>query len=250
MSDSMPGFSSPNYTQVPNDLFDSIMADMDMAELKVVLAIVRQTIGYHRDKATYSVSKIQKMTGMAYNSVVKGAELAEKRGLIRRINPNEQGSAEWEAIIEPPSKNEGIPPQNLKHTPSKFEGQVGLNKDKEKDKDTEIIESANKTVDAMLAFEAKGQEKLSPRNAMWDRADKALSKIKYNLSGARQSEQDSFISFLLAEEKKGRTIERFVEWVFGDEFWVDKISGLNKVKELWLRQTEGVTRNEDGSLYV
>ena len=34
----MPTFESPNYTQVPNDLFEIHMASMGQAELRVVLA--------------------------------------------------------------------------------------------------------------------------------------------------------------------------------------------------------------------
>jgi phage replication O-like protein O len=95
----LKGFQSPNYTQVPNDLFDTIMADMEGAELKVVLAIVRQTIGYHRDRSKYSMAKLAILTGLSHRSVVDGALAAESRGLIQRTNPGSQGSAEWEVII-------------------------------------------------------------------------------------------------------------------------------------------------------
>jgi hypothetical protein len=116
-------FKSPNYTQTPNDLIDVEMKKMGEAELKVVLAIVRQTIGYHR-------------------GVTHGAKLAEDHGYIRRTNPDTITSAEWELAvdeetpslaeefpIETPSLGKGVEDPD----PSLGKGQVVLNKVNRKD---------------------------------------------------------------------------------------------------------------------
>lgn len=87
------GVPEPNYTQVPNDLFDKYLADMGRAELKVVLAISRMTFGYHRDRVRISLSRLVEMTGLSRASVLKGAEEAEKRGLITKLNDG--GVTEW-----------------------------------------------------------------------------------------------------------------------------------------------------------
>jgi hypothetical protein len=79
------GFDSPNHTETPNDLFDVLMKDMDLAELKVTLAVIRGTIGYHKDDYVCSLSKLCKVTGMCENSVISGAEKAEQRGTIKRV---------------------------------------------------------------------------------------------------------------------------------------------------------------------
>ncbi len=78
----MPAFESPNYTQVPNDLFDTHMGSMGEAELRVVLALVRQTIGYHRNTVRYSLTKLQQMTGLSRPAVIAGARVAEDHGFI------------------------------------------------------------------------------------------------------------------------------------------------------------------------
>lgn len=119
------------------------MRDMSGSELKVVLAIIRQTLGYHKETAKFSIQKIIDMTGLSANSVIKGAREAEQRGLLLRTNPDDISSAEWELIInttpskiEPPQKLRGLepkPPQKLRGTPSKIELQVGLNKTINKD---------------------------------------------------------------------------------------------------------------------
>jgi hypothetical protein len=40
------GFLSPRYTQVPDELFDELMAYLSGAELKVLLYIIRRTFGF------------------------------------------------------------------------------------------------------------------------------------------------------------------------------------------------------------
>lgn len=86
-------FQSPNHTQTPNDLFDEYLPLMGEAELRVVMAIVRLTYGYHVTRAKASLSKLQKMTGMSKQGVLNGAHDAEARGLIRH-SAKKTGS-EW-----------------------------------------------------------------------------------------------------------------------------------------------------------
>jgi hypothetical protein len=138
------GFEEPNYTQTPNKLFDEIMKEIDtMAELKVTLAIIRQTTGWHRRRCTFGIAKIERLTGLARNSVTSGAEAAEARGTIRRLN--KEGEASWELVINDtpataegvendPSFDEDTPPQDLTKNPSTVEGlkrkkQIDSNKD-------------------------------------------------------------------------------------------------------------------------
>src|SRR5512147_1574159 len=91
------GFEIPNYTQTPNVLFDTYMREMTEAELKVVLAVIRYSIGYHRTAFRISLRKMKELTGLSQNGVIAGAEAAEERGLIRRI-VNGKRSTTWEAI--------------------------------------------------------------------------------------------------------------------------------------------------------
>lgn len=99
----MPGFQSPNHTQVPNELLDIHMRNMDKSELKVILCIIRQTLGWHRTRTRFSIGNITRTTGLSRSNVLIGAENAERRGLIKRIP--ELIPAEWELVWE-----EDIPP--------------------------------------------------------------------------------------------------------------------------------------------
>jgi replication protein O len=56
------GFVSPRYTQVPDELFDDLMAHLSGAELKVLLYIIRRTSGFKKD--FYNISLKQICTGI------------------------------------------------------------------------------------------------------------------------------------------------------------------------------------------
>jgi hypothetical protein len=93
------GFQSPNYTQVPNDFF-TLINDMDDAELRVSLVMIRETFGFHREEFKMGLNKLADASGLSRNGAKAGAEAAAERGTFRRTNPDAQGSAEWELIVD------------------------------------------------------------------------------------------------------------------------------------------------------
>jgi phage replication O-like protein O len=52
------GFRSPNFTIVPDELFDQLLAKLSGAELKVLLYIVRRTFGFKKDSDEISLNQI------------------------------------------------------------------------------------------------------------------------------------------------------------------------------------------------
>ena len=52
------GFQSPNYTIVPDELFDQLLAYLSGAELKVLLYIIRRTFGFKRESDSISLSQM------------------------------------------------------------------------------------------------------------------------------------------------------------------------------------------------
>ncbi len=52
------GFRSPNYTMVPDELFDELLPDLSGAELKVLLFVVRRTFGFKRDRDRISLAQM------------------------------------------------------------------------------------------------------------------------------------------------------------------------------------------------
>lgn len=78
------GVDKPNYTQIPNLILDDIMRYMDGAELKVTLAIARQTFGFHREKIRLTISDIEELTGLSRPSVTVALDVGMRRNLIQR----------------------------------------------------------------------------------------------------------------------------------------------------------------------
>src|SRR5512135_393009 len=68
------GFTSPHYTQVPDELFDTLMVELSGAELKVLLYIIRRTFGFKRDSDTISLSQM-----------LGGLKASDGRQLDRRV---------------------------------------------------------------------------------------------------------------------------------------------------------------------
>lgn len=74
---------APNYTQTPNAIY-ALMPEMSEAELRVTLAVCRQTFGWHREKARLSLSRLEAATGMSKSGVLSGIEAGIDRGTIGR----------------------------------------------------------------------------------------------------------------------------------------------------------------------
>ena len=97
------GFLSPRYTQVPDELFDQLMAYLSGAELKALLYIIRRTFGFKKDSDNISLRQIchgiktregeilDKGTGLSLSTVqiaLKG--LLEKNCVITARNRSQE----------------------------------------------------------------------------------------------------------------------------------------------------------------
>lgn len=88
------GFGSPNFTQVPDELFDVLMPQLSDAELRVLLYIVRRTFGFKRDADAISLSQmvsgittkdgkvLDSGTGLAKSTVARGLAGLRAKGVI------------------------------------------------------------------------------------------------------------------------------------------------------------------------
>ena len=71
-----------NYTQVPNVFFDDILEGLNLAETKVLLAIMRKTFGWQKQIDRISYSQIVKMTGLSKVSISSGIKSLEEKDII------------------------------------------------------------------------------------------------------------------------------------------------------------------------
>jgi phage replication O-like protein O len=101
------GFSSPNYTQTPNDLFDELLPELSESELKVLLYVIRRTFGFGKEYDAISINQLaegittrdgrqlDRGTGLSRTSVKKAtASLVEKGVLTVRKVRSEEGDYE------------------------------------------------------------------------------------------------------------------------------------------------------------
>lgn len=78
-------YEAPNYTQTPNELLDDLLPQItSLSELKVTLAIIRNTFGWHREKKKLSHSYLVQATGLSREGVNKGIQQAIERGYVGR----------------------------------------------------------------------------------------------------------------------------------------------------------------------
>ena len=72
----------PNHTQIPNIIIDQHMAELSHAQFKVLMAICRKTIGWHKQSDYISISQIVELTGVSNKTVVGAIKQLEKKGFI------------------------------------------------------------------------------------------------------------------------------------------------------------------------
>lgn len=70
---------SPNFTQIPNELFDDYITKLTPTAFVILLVIFRKTIGWHKLEDDISVTQFQEVTGYSRPTVIKCLkELIEK----------------------------------------------------------------------------------------------------------------------------------------------------------------------------
>lgn len=79
------GFEKPNHTQTPNSFFDEHLRQINsFPELKIVLAVIRKTLGWQKERDKISMSQLRELTGLKQQSVQRGIDLALEHEFIER----------------------------------------------------------------------------------------------------------------------------------------------------------------------
>ena len=72
----------PNHTQIPNTFIDESMSKLTHAQFKVLIAICRKTIGWHKHSDYISISQIVELANVSNKTVVKALKQLEEMGYI------------------------------------------------------------------------------------------------------------------------------------------------------------------------
>jgi phage replication O-like protein O len=83
---------APNYTQSPNILFDEIFKTLKEGELRIVLVLIRQTFGWHKEWDRITIGILAKKTGMERKSVYRSLKSLIEKGLIEEKRFGKNGN--------------------------------------------------------------------------------------------------------------------------------------------------------------
>lgn len=72
----------PNHTQIPNVIIDRYMKELSLAQFKVLIAICRKTIGWHKQSDYISISQIVEISGVTAKTAVNALKDLERMGFI------------------------------------------------------------------------------------------------------------------------------------------------------------------------
>jgi phage replication O-like protein O len=215
-------FDAPNYTQAPNAFFDVLVVEIDkLAELKVTLAIIRATFGWHKDEDELSFSQLEERTGLSRQSVSDGIASALDRGYVQR---RKQGrSFLYRLEVKNLDSQESGP----------SDGQAGR---------PIPPDSSVKQVDT----QKKGTTSKEKRKEMPRPEVEALCQLMADLSNARtdpegnrstpkyKPTQGGRDAIRLLIDKDGRSpelIERAIRWVDQHDFWRKNILAPEKLRK-------------------
>jgi hypothetical protein len=108
------GFTSPRYTQTPDELFDVLLPVLSGAELKVLLYIIRRTFGWRKEADMISLSQIMhgitkadgtpldRGTGLAKSTAIEAIKGLEAKGCIEAVRSGKDGARGYETTTYRP----------------------------------------------------------------------------------------------------------------------------------------------------
>jgi DNA-binding PadR family transcriptional regulator len=118
------GFELPNYTQIPNVLFDELLVQLRPTTIVVLLFLLRRTLGFHKAADAIALSQIAAGTAISKPTVITCLRDLETRGLIqsRKETSEDRGyettvysvrfrDTPWLKDLTSPSKNLTSPPR-------------------------------------------------------------------------------------------------------------------------------------------
>ena len=108
------GFSKPTYTQVPDEFFDLLLPELSEAELKVLLYIIRRTLGWKKDSDKISLNQLEqgnkhdKGCGLKRKAIIKGLQSLEEKKCITVLRQKTSGGINQINVYSLNFKKEGV----------------------------------------------------------------------------------------------------------------------------------------------
>lgn len=74
------------FTAFPNHIIDEKLPDIDGSSFKILMLIVRKTIGFQKTVDKIALSQFEKHTGLSKNTVIKSLKLLVDKQIIKKYN--------------------------------------------------------------------------------------------------------------------------------------------------------------------
>lgn len=113
----------PQYTQIPNVIFDEWMQHLSAAELQIIMIVCRKTFGWHKDQDAISYSQFAEILNVDKAHVIRVIKrLVDKGFLVKKVRVAPDGNAQANVYGLPLAEkgNPGTPPK-ASHRYNKFE---------------------------------------------------------------------------------------------------------------------------------
>lgn len=88
---SKSNIDAPNYTQIPNIVFDFWMEKLNSSEFKILLCLCRKIFGWHKTSDFISTSQLAKCTGLTKKTVISSVSSLMQQGLVLKSTYCDQG---------------------------------------------------------------------------------------------------------------------------------------------------------------
>lgn len=245
--------TEPNYTQIPNVIFDYWMAQLTPAEFKVLLCICRKTFGWQKKRDRISLRQIEKMTGLTKPSIIKNVEKLIELNLVTKIkfkdefdgsdapNQYEINVVAAQGNLDEHQKNIGgsklsIPPPVYSEYPPLVNSVYTQKKDITKEtiqKKEPPIPPSSESSDHSIGLASLLFEKLKELNPKHKKPN--LSSWALHID-----------RMIRIDNRTPEEIKLLIEWLPTDAFWIKNIQSTEKLREkfdqLWIVMTKPSTK--------
>ena len=228
----------PNTTQVPNFVFDVLMAKCGKAPTRffVLLAIIRKTYGWQKHEDLLSLSQIIELTGMSKNAVKDALKFWQKEKVIKLLSKGDgrkiskyrcllydyidtqgviQKYAGGQPMIPTESTNDTYRGQSVTPQNQENNNQKQLTKEPEKLTSSKFIEYKNRLRSIDEKFNLSYLES-SKANQYYEQAQKKYEELNSNKSFA-----EFFESILTKLEKL--TSQKLDRFAFKQGFTIESL---------------------------
>lgn len=223
-------FEAPNYTQIPNVIFDEYLPKLTELELKILLVICRKTFGWHKKRDRISLAQLADQSGCERARIPAIVDSLIEKGMVLKFQEGENGSTKtfYEINIKESytSANSAPPPQCSKSTPPSAQ------KAPTKETTTKEKEDCSVPSGSQTPFE-EIPKKITKRATDGKEHTLEVDEVyRYSLNARKDWSSEEISICLKILQKTDARINNFMSFIDGTIKNLRKKKAFNKVEEM------------------